>query len=115
MGIEGMSRSEVSRLAAELDALVAEFRDRPLDTGPYRYLWVDALTQRGRAAGRVVNVSAVIAHRSERGGTPRDHRVGHRHHRGHRELDRVPPGPGSQGAVGGGAGDFRRPRWDQSG
>jgi putative transposase len=61
MGIEGMSRSEVSRLAGELDALVAEFRDRPLDGGPYRYLWIDALTQRVREGGRVVNVSAVIA------------------------------------------------------
>jgi transposase-like protein len=61
MGIEGISRSEVSRLAGELDARVGEFRDRPLDTGPYRYLWVDALTQRVREGGRVVNVSAVIA------------------------------------------------------
>ena len=61
MGIEGMSRSEVSRLAGELDGLVAEFRDRPLDGGPYRYLWIDALTQRVREGGRVVNVSAVIA------------------------------------------------------
>ena len=34
MGIEGMSRSEVSRLAGELDALVAESRERPLDGGP---------------------------------------------------------------------------------
>jgi putative transposase len=61
MGIEGISRSEVSRLAAELDTTVGEFRDRPLDTGPYRYLWIDALTQRVREGGRVVNVSAVIA------------------------------------------------------
>ncbi len=61
MGIEGISRSEVSRMAAELDAKVAEFRNRPLDTGPYRYLWIDALTQRVREGGRVVNVSAVIA------------------------------------------------------
>ena len=56
MGIEGMSRSEVSRLAGELDALVAEFRDRPLDGGPYRYLWIDALTRaavpRGRPGGQ---------------------------------------------------------------
>jgi putative transposase len=37
MGIEGMSRSEVSRLAGELDGLVTEFRERPLDAGPYRY------------------------------------------------------------------------------
>lgn len=61
MGIEGMSKSEVSRLAAELDVVVKEFRQRPLDNGPYRYLWIDALTQRVREGGRVVNVSAVIA------------------------------------------------------
>ena len=61
MGIDGISRSEVSRMAAELDAKVAAFKDRPLDCGPYRYVWIDALTQKVREAGRVVNVSAVIA------------------------------------------------------
>jgi len=61
LGIEGMSKSEVSRLAAELDQIVAEFKDRPLDSSPYRYLWIDALTQRVREGGRVVNVSVVIA------------------------------------------------------
>jgi transposase-like protein len=61
MGIEGISKSEVSRLATELDQRVAEFRSRPLSSGPYRYLWIDALTQRVREGGRVVNVSAVIA------------------------------------------------------
>lgn len=61
MGIEQMSASQVSRLAATLDAKVAEFRNRPLDTGPYRYVWIDALTQKVREGGRVVNVSAVIA------------------------------------------------------
>ena len=61
MGIDGISSSEVSRLAGELDAKVAEFRERPLDAGPYRYLWIDALTQKVREGGRVVNVSAVIA------------------------------------------------------
>ena len=61
MGIEGISKSEVSRMAKELDAKVAEFRERPLDKGPYRYLWIDALTQRVREGGRVVNVSVVIA------------------------------------------------------
>lgn len=61
MGIDGMSASQVSRLAASLDAKVAEFRDRPLDAGPYRYVWIDALTQKVREGGRVVNVSAVIA------------------------------------------------------
>lgn len=61
MGIEQMSASQVSRLAATLDAKVAEFRNRPLDAGPYRYVWIDALTQKVREGGRVVNVSAVIA------------------------------------------------------
>ena len=61
MGMDGISKSEVSRMAAELDAKVAEFRDRPLDAGPYRYLWIDGLTQQVREGGRVVNVTAVIA------------------------------------------------------
>ncbi len=61
LGIEGISKSEVSRLAAELDTVVAQFRERSLDSGPYRYLWIDALTQKVREGGRVVNVSAVIA------------------------------------------------------
>jgi putative transposase len=61
MGIAGISPSQVSRLAGELDAKVAEFRERPLDASPYRYLWIDALTQKVREGGRVVNVSAVVA------------------------------------------------------
>lgn len=61
MGIEGISRTEVSRMATELDGKVAAFRDRPLDAGPYRYVWIDALTQKVREGGRVVNVSVVIA------------------------------------------------------
>lgn len=61
MGIDGLSKSEVSRMATELDAKVAEFRDRPLDAGPYRYLWIDGVTQKVREGGRVVNVTAVIA------------------------------------------------------
>jgi putative transposase len=61
MGIEGISSSQVSRMAGGLDAKVAEFRNRPLDAGPYRYVWIDALTQKVREGGRVVNVSVVIA------------------------------------------------------
>ena len=61
MGIDSLSRSQVSRMAETLDKMVREFRTRPLDRGPYRYLWIDALTQRVREAGRVVNVSAVVA------------------------------------------------------
>ncbi len=60
MGIDGISKSEVSRMAAALDQVVTEFKERPLDQGPYRYVWIDALTQRVREGGRVVNISAVI-------------------------------------------------------
>lgn len=61
MGIEGISKSQVSELAKSLDVIVAEFRSRPLDAGPYTYVWVDALTQKVREGGRIVNVACVIA------------------------------------------------------
>ena len=41
--------------------MVERFLDRPLDGGPYCYLWLDALTQKVREAGRIVNVSVVVA------------------------------------------------------
>ena len=43
MGIDGMSKSQVSELAKHLDVKVAEFRNGPLDEGPYTYLSLDAL------------------------------------------------------------------------
>ena len=46
MGIDGISKSEVSRMAARAGRkVVTEFRERPLDAGPYRYLWIDALVR----------------------------------------------------------------------
>jgi transposase-like protein len=61
MGIEGISRSQVSRMAGELDEQVAAFRNRPVDAGPYSYVFLDALTQRVREGGRIVNVACVVA------------------------------------------------------
>ena len=61
MGIDGMSKSQVSELAKNLDARVAEFRNRPLDAGPYTYVWLDALFHKVREGGRVVSVATVIA------------------------------------------------------
>jgi transposase-like protein len=61
MGIQGISKSQVSEMAKELDQMVEAFRSRPLDTGPYTYVWIDALSQRCREGGRVVNVSTAIA------------------------------------------------------
>ena len=55
------SRGIVSRICQELDVVVEGFLGRPLDGGPYPYLWLDALTQKVREAGRIVNVSVVVA------------------------------------------------------
>jgi|GraSoi013_1_40cm_4_1032424.scaffolds.fasta_scaffold39988_1 putative transposase len=61
LGIAHLSKSQVSVMAKALDGMVDEFRNRPLDSGPYTYVWVDALTQRCRDGGRVVNICTAIA------------------------------------------------------
>jgi putative transposase len=61
LGCEGISKSQVSRICQELDAVVEAFLARPLDGGPYVYLWLDALTQKVREEGRIVNVCVVVA------------------------------------------------------
>jgi transposase-like protein len=61
LGIESLSKSQVSRMAKELDAEVGAFRARPLDGGPYTYVSLDAMTQKVRELGRIVNVAVVIA------------------------------------------------------
>jgi putative transposase len=61
LGIQGLSKSQVSELAKTLDAEVAAFQARPLDAGPYPYVWVDALAVKCREAGRIINVAAVVA------------------------------------------------------
>ena len=43
LGIDGIDKSQVSRISKELDGRVEEFRQRKLDASPYRYLWLDAL------------------------------------------------------------------------
>jgi putative transposase len=61
MGIDGISKSQVSRLCAELDEVVAAWRNRPLDAGPYAFVWLDALVVKVREHGRVVNTAALVA------------------------------------------------------
>lgn len=61
LGVTSLSRSQVSRMAVELDAQVEAFRTRPLDSGPYTFCWLDALTQKVREGGRVVGVHVLIA------------------------------------------------------
>jgi putative transposase len=61
LGITSLSRSQVSALAKSLDAAVEQFRSRPLDAGPYRFVQADALTIKVREGGRTVIVRGVIA------------------------------------------------------
>ena len=68
LGCEGISKSQVSRICQELDQAVESFLGRPLDGGPYPYLWLDALTQKVREDGRIVNVSVAVATRVNREG-----------------------------------------------
>jgi len=60
LGIEKLSKSQVSQLSKELDGVVKSFRERPL-SGPYKYLWLDALEMKCREEGRIVNVACLIA------------------------------------------------------
>ncbi|MCC5580934.1 IS256 family transposase [Microtetraspora sp. AC03309] len=59
LGITGISKSQVS--AKVLDEQVEAFRTRALDGGPYAFVWLDALTQKVREGGRIVNVHALVA------------------------------------------------------
>jgi putative transposase len=61
MGLEGISKSQVSRMCAELDEVVAAWRNRPLDAGPYAFVWLDALVVKVREGGRVANTAVLVA------------------------------------------------------
>ena len=62
MGLEGISKSEVSRICARLDGQVEAFRGRPL-VGRYPYLWLDATYEKVRDdSGRVVSMALVVAY-----------------------------------------------------
>ena len=62
LGITGLSKSQVSAMAAELDAHVEEFRTRPLaDAGPFTFVAADALVLKVREGGRVVPVHVLVA------------------------------------------------------
>jgi putative transposase len=60
MGMTGISKSQVSRLCAEIDEKVHAFLDRPLE-GDWPYVWVDATYVKVRQGGRIVSVAVTIA------------------------------------------------------
>ncbi len=61
LGIKHISKSQVSQMAKTLDAQVEAFRTRALDAGPYTFVWLDALTQKVREGGRIINVHVLVA------------------------------------------------------
>ena len=60
MGGTGVSKSEVSRLCAELDERVGAFLDRPVE-GEWPYLWLDATYVKARRDHRIVSVAVIVA------------------------------------------------------
>src|SRR6056297_285720 len=60
MGGAGVSKSQVSRLCAEIDERVQAFLTRPLE-GAWPYLWLDATYIRVRDSGRIVSRAVIIA------------------------------------------------------
>ena len=61
LGIDGISKSQVSELAKSLDEQVAAFRERPLEAKAYPYVWLDAMYVKSREDGRIANVAVVVA------------------------------------------------------
>lgn len=62
MGAQGMSKSEVSRMAQQLDAQVRLFRERSLGEFAYPYVWLDALYVKVRDNGHVVSKAVLVAY-----------------------------------------------------
>ena len=60
LGIDGIPKSEVSRICAELDGEVQAFLRRPIE-GPHTYLWLDPTDHKVRRDGRVLSMATVVA------------------------------------------------------
>ena len=60
LGIENLSRSQVSEMTKGLNEQVGEFRNRPLSNAVYPVLWVDALYEKVRVDGRIVSMAVLI-------------------------------------------------------
>ncbi|MCV7492578.1 Transposase (or an inactivated derivative) [Micrococcus luteus] len=62
LGVNALSKSQVSRMATELDEQVETFRHRPLGVaGPFTFVAADALSMKVREGGRVVNAVVLLA------------------------------------------------------
>jgi hypothetical protein len=60
LGMDGISKSEVSRMCKALDAEVEAFLTRPIE-GELPYVWLDATFHKVREGGRVIPMATVVA------------------------------------------------------
>jgi transposase-like protein len=60
MGMNGISKSQVSRLCEDIDGKVKAFLDRPIE-GDWPYIWIDATYVKARRGGRIISVAVIIA------------------------------------------------------
>ena len=59
LGIESLSRSQVSEMTKRLNEQVQEFRSRSLTDTRYPVIWTDALYEKVRMDGRVVSMAVM--------------------------------------------------------
>ena len=60
LGIESLSRSQVSEMTKGLNEQVNAFRSRSLSQSSYPILWVDALYEKVRIDGRIVSMAILV-------------------------------------------------------
>jgi putative transposase len=60
LGMDGVSRSQVSRLCQEIDEKVKPFLGRPIE-GDWPYVWLDATYVKVRRGGRIVSTAIAVA------------------------------------------------------
>jgi transposase-like protein len=112
MGMSGISKSQVSRLCAEIDDKVKAFLTRPIE-GDWLYLWIDATYVKGAPAGSHRLGCRHCRGRCQQRRPARDSWYGHRSLRGGDVLDRIPAQARSPGPARRQAGRLRRSRGDQ--
>lgn len=88
LGIDSLSKSQVSRMATDLDSIVEEFRHRPLgDAGPFTFVAADALTMKVRARRPRHQRRRAARDRRQRRRTPRGSRHARRHQRNRASVE----------------------------
>ena len=60
LGMDGISKSQVSRLCGEIDERVGTFLTRPIE-GDWPYVWLDATYVKARRDHHIVSVAVIVA------------------------------------------------------